>query len=170
MKAISIFIKAARLRQYLILICAMSASIITGCGTTSTVMDPIDASEVQPYSVSVEYNVEVSDDWKYMFESKLDVQLSAARMKADQTDTVSNLAEITFITFRLRDDGTRLMAGIFAGTDEITSNIVVRDSSGNVIGNGTVTTTNSSAWGSNDGYLEDHARDIVKFLQGNSEP
>ena len=156
------------MEQTKLILFAILILVLSGCGTTSTVMDPIEASEVKPYKVSVEYNVSVEDDWKYMFESKLKSELAAARMQSDENDKAANSAEIIFITFRLRDDGTRFMAGIFAGTDEVTSEITVRDAAGAVIGKGVVTTSNSSAWGSNEGYLGDHARDVVKFLRGES--
>ena len=144
-------------------------AMITGCSTTSTVMDPVNLEEVKPYSVSIEYNTDVADDWKYLFESKLNAALVAAEIKAESGAFGANVAEIKFTTFRLRDDGTRLMAGIFAGTDEVTSEIIVKDSTGMEIGRGVVKTENASAWGSNDGYLEDHAKDIVRFLKGESE-
>ena len=153
-------------RRTVLILCAALTTILTGCGTTSTVMDPINPSEVKPYAVVIEYNVSVVDDWKYLFESKLQTALAVAGMQADEEDKSANSAEISFVTFRLRDDGTRLMAGIFAGTDEVTSEITARDASGAVIGKGVVTTSNASAWGSNDGYLEEHAKDIVKFLLG----
>ena len=61
------------------------------------------------------------------------------------------------------------MAGIFAGTDEIKSEIIVRNSDGEEIGRSVVTTSNASAWGSNSGDLEDHARDIAAFLSGGED-
>ena len=145
---------------------AVLTMTLTGCGTTSMVMDQINASEVKPYAVVIEYKVSVADDWKYLFESKLKTELAAAGVQADKDDNSVNSAEISFVTFRLRDDGTRLMAGILAGTDEVTSEITARDASGAVIGKGVVTTSNATAWGTNDGYLKEHAKDIVKFLLG----
>lgn len=104
------------------------------------VMDQINASEVKPYAVVIEYKVSVADDWKYLFESKLKTELAAAGVQADKDDNSVNSAEISFVIFRLRDDGTRLMAGILAGTDEVTSEITARDASGVVIGKDVVTT------------------------------
>jgi len=111
----------------------------------------------------------VEDDWKRLFEVELRDELVRVGLLAPDNAKDANLVSVNFLVFRLRDDGTRFMAGIFAGTDEVKSEIVVRNSDGDEIGRSVVTTSNASAWGTNSGYLEDHARDIAAFLSGGED-
>lgn len=143
--------------------------VVTGCSSTAVVKDEVSLSERKPVNYEIIYQTTVEDDWKRLFEVELRDELVRVGLLAPDDSDSANLVSINFLVFRLRDDGTRFMAGIFAGTDEIKSEIVVRNSDGEEIGRSVVTTSNSSAWGTNSGYLEDHARDIAAFLSGGED-
>ena len=142
---------------------------VTGCSTTSVVQDSVSLAEREPVTYEISYQAAVEDDWKRLFEVELRDELVRVGLLASDDAVDTNKVSINFLVFRLRDDGSRFMAGIFAGTDEIKSEIVVRNSEGAEIGRGVVTTSNASAWGTNSGYLEDHARDIAAFLSGGED-
>ena len=143
--------------------------VVTGCSSTAVVQDAVSLSEREPVNYEISYQTAVEDDWKRLFEVELRDELVRVGLLAPEDAENANLVSINFLVFRLRDDGTRFMAGIFAGTDEIKSEIIVRNSDGEEIGRSVVTTSNASAWGSNSGYLEDHARDIAAFLSGGED-
>lgn len=143
--------------------------VVTGCSSTAVVQDAVSLSEREPVNYEISYQTAVEDDWKRLFEVELRDELVRVGLLAPEDAENTNLVSINFLVFRLRDDGTRFMAGIFAGTDEIKSEIIVRNSDGEEIGRSVVTTSNASAWGSNSGYLEDHARDIAAFLSGGED-
>jgi len=143
--------------------------VVTGCSSTAVVQDAVSLSEREPVNYEISYQTAVEDDWKRLFEVELRDELVRVGLLAPEDAENANLVSINFLVFRLRDDGTRFMAGIFAGTDEIKSEIIVRNSDGEEIGRSVVTTSNASAWGTNSGYLEDHARDIAAFLSGGED-
>lgn len=143
--------------------------VVTGCSSTAVVQDAVSLSEREPVSYEISYQTAVEDDWKRLFEVELRDELVRVGLLAPEDALDVNQVSINFLVFRLRDDGTRFMAGIFAGTDEIKSEVVVRNSDGEEIGRSVVTTSNASAWGTNSGYLEDHARDIAAFLNGGKD-
>lgn len=143
--------------------------VVTGCSSTAVVQDAVSLSEREPVNYEISYQTAAEDDWKRLFEVELRDELVRVGLLAPEDAENANLVSINFLVFRLRDDGTRFMAGIFAGTDEIKSEIIVRNSDGEEIGRSVVTTSNASAWGSNSGYLEDHARDIAAFLSGGED-
>lgn len=142
---------------------------VTGCSTTSVVQDSVSLAEREPVTYEISYQTAVEDNWKRLFEVELRDELVRVGLLASDDAVDTNKVSINFLVLRLRDDGSRFMAGIFAGTDEIKSEIIVRNSEGEEIGRGVVTTSNASAWGTNSGYLEDHARDIAVFLSGGED-
>jgi len=148
---------------------ALMTATVTGCSSTAVVQNAVSLSEREPVNYEISYQTSVEDDWKRLFEVELHDELVRVGLLAPEDALDVNQVSINFLVFRLRDDGTRFMAGIFAGTDEIKSEVVVRNSDGEEVGRSVVTTSNASAWGTNSGYLEDHARDIAAFLSGGSD-
>jgi len=148
---------------------ALMTAAVTGCSSTAVVQNAVSLSEREPVNYEISYQTSVEDDWKRLFEVELRDELVRVGLLAPEDALDVNQVSIDFLVFRLRDDGTRFMAGIFAGTDEIKSEVVVRNSDGEEVGRSVVTTSNASAWGTNSGYLEDHARDIAAFLSGGSD-
>jgi len=148
---------------------ALMTAAVTGCSSTAVVQNAVSLSEREPVNYEISYQTSVEDDWKRLFEVELRDELVRVGLLAPEDALDVNQVSINFLVFRLRDDGTRFMAGIFAGTDEIKSEVVVRNSDGEEVGRSVVTTSNATAWGTNSGYLEDHARDIAAFLSGGSD-
>ena len=139
---------------------------VAGCSSTTAVQDSIPLAERKPVSYEISYQTAVEDDWKQMFEVKLREELDRVGLLAPDDAMDSNQVSINFVVFRLRDDVDRKLGGLWAGTDEVKSEIVVRNSEGAEIGRSVVTTSNTTAWVTNSGYLEHHARDIAAFLGG----
>ena len=139
---------------------------VTGCSSTTAIQDSIQLAERKPVSYEISFQTAVEDDWKQMFEVKLREELDRVGLLAPDAAMDSNQVSINFLVFRLRDDADRKLGGLLAGTDEIKSEIVVRNSEGAEIGRSVVTTSNTTAWVTNSGYLEHHARDIAAFLSG----
>ena len=148
----------------LIMVVALSA-----CSSTATVMDAVSLSERLHVRYEINYATQVADDYKRLFEIELRDELVNVGLLAPEGAGKTNKVSINFLTFRLRDDGSRLIAGIFAGTDEIKSEVVVSNSDGEKIGRGVITTSNASSWGTNAYYLEEHARDISAFVNGGGD-
>ena len=67
----------------------------------------------------------------------------------------------------MRADGARIMAGIFAGTDAIRTLVIVNDTDNTeTLGEFSVVSKNSTAWGTTKGLIEGHADKIIKYLSG----
>ena len=139
---------------------------VTGCSSTTAIRDSIPLTERRPVSYEISYQTAVEDDWKQMFEIKLSDELDRVGLLAPDDAIDSNQVSINFLVFRLRDDASRKVGGLLAGTDEIKSEIVVRNAEGAELGRSVVTTANATAWVTSSGYLEHHARDVAAFLGG----
>ena len=139
---------------------------VTGCSSTTAVRASIPLTERRPVSYEISYQTAVEDDWKQMFEIKLSDELDRVGLLAPDDAIDSNQVSINFLVFRLRDDASRKVGGLLAGTDEIKSEIVVRNAEGAELGRSVVTTANATAWVTSSGYLEHHARDVAAFLGG----
>ena len=139
---------------------------VTGCSSTTAVQDSIPLAERKPVSYEISYQTAVEDDWKQMFEAKLRDELNRSGLLAPDDAVNPDQVSINFLVFRLRDDASRKLGGLLAGTDEIKSEIVVRNAQGAALGRSVVTTANATAWVTSSGYLEHHARDVAAFLSG----
>ena len=139
---------------------------VAGCSSTTAVQDSIPLAERKPVSYEISYQTAVEDDWKQMFEAKLRDELDRSGLLAPDDAVNPNQVSINFLVFRLRDDASRKLGGLLAGTDEIKSEIVIHNSEGAEIGRSVVTTDNTTAWVTNSRYLEHHARDIAAFISG----
>ena len=139
---------------------------VAGCSSTTAVQDSIPLAERKPVSYAISYQTAVEDEWKQMFEVKLDDELDRVGLLAPDDAMGANQVSINFFVFRLRDNASREFGGLMAGTDEVKSEIVVHNSEGVEIGRSVVTTANASGWVTSSGFLEHHARDVAAFLGG----
>jgi hypothetical protein len=138
---------------------------IAGCATNAIVTDEISTGELKPYSVDIDYGPNSLDQsWKDIFENALNQRLEAAGLLGRE-NADNNAALVTFTEFRMRSTGTRMVAGILAGTDSIVSPVKVTDpKTGAVLGEAQIETKNISAWGTTEGFIKDHANKVADYL------
>lgn len=138
---------------------------LAGCATNAIVSDDISTGELKPYSLDIDYGPNSLDQsWKTIFEDALNQRLQAAGLLSQKKGD-DNIALVTFTEFRMRSTGTRMVAGIFAGTDSIVSPVKVTNSeTGEVIGEAQIETKNISAWGTTEGFIKDHANKVADYL------
>jgi hypothetical protein len=143
---------------------------LAGCSSTGTIQDSVTKDEMLPYALEIDYGSNaINRDWTMAFETALNARLQAVGMLASGEES-GNTATINFTTFRMRSTGTRVAAGIFAGTDEVICSVKVIDrNSGRVVGESEIKTSNVTAWGTSEGYLKDHAEKVADFLLGIQE-
>jgi len=106
----------------------------------------------------------MNDKGMAVFKDRLDSQLSL--LDGAQSDEATREVEVTFTYYRMRHGATRALFGAMAGTDNITSTVIIRDrKGGKVLGKIKVVSKNATAIGTTRGLIEDHADKIINFIR-----
>lgn len=98
------------------------------------------------------------------FQQSLESGLMASGAKVDRKSGTLAV-EVNFVSYNMRGDVARVLGGVFAGTDYIQSEVKIRDlNNSEVVGNFTVETRNITIFGSESGYVDEHAKKISSAL------
>ena len=141
---------------------------LVGCAGTKVIVDrPLEGKHLGKlaYQLISDVEIEASD-----FESldNLIIDQLSGNLANSSSQAITNV-KVTVREFRMRSDAARFLVGIFAGTDNILSEVSVTDNgTGKEIANFTVKSLNDSAWGSSASLLSDHAEEIASYLIFNS--
>jgi len=139
--------------------------VLVGCaGTSLAIQTPFKFSSSEKFSFQINPQVDVSAEALEIMNERIQSQL-AGSLDLPSSQGVKKV-QIAIISYRMRDDVTRALVGIFAGTDYITSQVTVTDgTTANVIAGFTVKSLNDSAWGPSRSLIERHADNIVSYLK-----
>ncbi|WP_169733407.1 DUF4410 domain-containing protein [Sulfurospirillum arcachonense] len=119
----------------------------------------------QIFSYEIKTNNIVPIKAKSIFENRLNEELKKLNKLANENVQPSHIIDISFLDYNMRNAGVRFAVGIFAGTDRIDTQIIVKDkASGKIVSKFIVQSKNNSAWGTSAGLIEGHADKIVKYL------
>lgn len=151
------------------LITIICAGLITGCGST--------ASVVQPYAIELigDVRYEVSDieveadnvpeHFVAAIRGHLRAELLKQTMLADQHVEGTHILSIVITEYRMRSGITRAMWGVFAGKDGVDGIVTVLDaSSGEAVGKFHVKSYNVMAVGNEDDVARMFAREVAKSI------
>jgi len=149
----------------------LTASILTGCGTTNSVKQPLPANTGSKATYQVA-NIEAkSGDVPQKFKNDVrkylekDLKKKGMLAKGEGHRKVN----VTITEFQMAEGASRLLFGAFAGKDYVKADINVIDSASNkVIGATTITSQDKMAGGGTELFSSYHAKAISKFLQGKS--
>lgn len=136
---------------------------LTACGTSGSITRPNIAEPNGKYWYVIQSGGGMSPEAMGIFRGRLDERL--AKVRAADGAPGAYRAEIRVTNYRLRTTATRILAGIFAGTDDIQSMVqIVEPATGRVLGTMAVDTDNATIMGTSRGFIEAHADEIADFL------
>ena len=147
------------------------ALLVTACASTHVVtkpMEPVTESSQAKYSVrSIEDKSEntVPEHFLEAIKGYLKAELKKRNMIADENSAPHWELAIQVTYYRMRSGFTRMMFGIMAGKDGVTSTVnVLNAKTGEVIGTCDVDTYNVLAVGGEQDVARMHAEEIANFL------
>lgn len=150
----------------LIALVILVAVSLGGCSTAGNVQRAYRPAPGDTISYVIIPKAEVSDEALAILRSELDGELRASGLLAAGPADARKAVEISITSYRMRHGATRAMVGIMAGSDNMQSSVVVTDkASGAVVGQFSVQSKNSTAWGTSRGMIADHAGKIVEYLR-----
>jgi hypothetical protein len=154
-----------------VIVLLLTSVFIAACGSTSQIRQPVEpvtaANAVflveKPLNAVPKDSDQPPEHFLNAVASYLKTELAKNNRLAKEGENALAI-DIKVTEFRMRSGITRGMFGIFAGKDGIASEVSVREASGKVIGNSTVSTFNVMAIGGEEDIARMHAEEIAKTL------
>jgi len=143
--------------------------LLSGCGATSKVIQKYQPDHTYKLncSVSAAPQVEVPDEVLKSMQSQLQKSLSEQNLLAAADDNKIHKADILITHYRMRPDVARLLVGIMAGCDKITSKVTIIDSNTkNIVGEADFESNECAAWGVASQVIRAHMEKISDYLSG----
>lgn len=145
--------------------------LVTACGSTSQIRQPVEPVSAATAVFSVEKPVNAvpkdsdqpAEHFLAAVTSYLKSELAKNGRLAKEGDDALKI-DIKVTEFRMRSGVTRMMFGLFAGKDGIASEVSVRDSAQRLLGSSTVSTFNVMAVGGEEDIARMHAEEIARTL------
>jgi uncharacterized lipoprotein YajG len=144
------------------------SALIAGCAGTSAIVQ----SEYRPaagekFKLELTTPASASPEGVALMRERLNRQLDASGLLAGAGDAPRRALQVTVTNYYMRHGATRALVGVMAGSDNIQSNVTVKDlASGKTVSEFKVESKNPSAWGTSKRLIEDHADKIVATLKG----
>lgn len=149
------------------------ALLVTGCASSHVVtkpMEPATGSSQETYFIStIDDKSEhvVPEHFLEAIRGYLKAELTKRNMIAEDKSVADRELQIQVTYYRMRSGFTRMMFGVMAGKDGVTSTVnVLNAKTGEVIGTSDVNTYNVMAVGGEQDVARMHAEEIAKFLGG----
>ena len=154
-----------------VMVLLVTSVFIAACGSTSQIRQPVEpvtpANAVflveKPLNAVAKDSDQPPEHFLNAVASYLKTELAKNNRLAKEGENALAI-DIKVTEFRMRSGFTRGMFGMFAGKDGIASEVSVREASGKVIGNSTVSTFNVMAIGGEEDIARMHAEEIAKTL------
>ena len=146
------------------MISVLAIIFITGCaGTSVTVQQDFNYKTTELFAYTIIDQASVTEQGMGIFKAQLENNLK----KLDLIDKNSNtIIEVTFTNYYMRHGASRALLGAMAGTDNITSTVLVKEKdTGNVIAKLQVVSKNPTAIGTARGLIQEHANEITNYIK-----
>jgi Domain of unknown function (DUF4410) len=143
---------------------ALIMIVVSGCvGTKMQVQQDYTYVASDSFSYEISDQAEVTEEGMAVFKERLDGKLEELGLSSDEANKT---IEITFTNYRMRHGASRALVGIMAGSDNITSTVLIKDNAtGEVVCEMEVVSKNSTATGSAKGLIQGHADKIVNYIK-----
>lgn len=150
----------------LMLTFAMAATLLlAGCSTNSVVHKGYKAAAPETFWYELKGNEDTDEAALAQLRTQLDAKLAEARLAGDKNVAGSRRVEIAITHYYLRSNATRILAGIMAGRDKVTSAVQVKGDGGETLASFDIESTNATAWGTSGGLIGKHADEIIARLK-----
>lgn len=139
-----------------------SILLLSACSSRPVVQQEYISNKNHTFSVSVVEDVKIARDGNKVFKDALIKRLSEVQKYKSSS---SLIVEVTFKEYYMRHGAAKAMVGIFAGVDKVVTDVRVKDrNTGKTLGKCELKTTNATAIISAASVLDQHAKQVVKFL------
>jgi hypothetical protein len=164
-------------KQIKIFFCAGLLIFLTGCGSDSKFIHPLDNSDVSPlkskkFTVGKIFSSVDKVPQKFMFAitESLEATLKNRGILQEDPAIPSNIINIEVSYYRMRNWFNRVMFGVMAGKDGVNSIVKIVDkSTQKQVGELFVSTYNLSIFLGKNKISEMHAEEIVDALEGQGD-
>ncbi len=140
--------------------------LLAGCATAAQIQSQYRLTQGEKLKLQVTAPPSANEEALQIFNERLTTQLSSNGLLAGPSDASARNLEVSVTNYTMRHGAARAMLGIMAGSDNMQSTVKIKDqTTGSVLSEFTVESTNSTAWGTSKGMIEDHADKIVETLK-----
>jgi t-SNARE complex subunit (syntaxin) len=140
--------------------------LLAGCATTAQIQSQYRLAQGEKLKLQVTAPPAAAEEALQIFKERLTAQLLSNGLLAAPSDASARNLEVAVTNYTMRHGAARAMLGIMAGSDNMQSTVKIKDqTTGSVLSEFTVESTNSTAWGTSKGMIEDHADKIVETLK-----
>lgn len=134
--------------------------LLAGCaGTQSNVRQPLIQTTASDVRLALDNYGGMSPEGRSLLESRL-----AERLGKRLNSSAATELRVRVSYYRVKPAAARLMVGVLAGQDRITSDVSIVDAAGNVLGQTTVDSKNPTAVFTANGLVRGHADAIADFV------
>lgn len=150
---------------------AILGLFLSSCGAKSNVIQQYKPEKdiKLKYTLSTTPQADVPDAVLNEMRSQIQESLSARNLLSTKGDIKFHQANILITEYRMRPDAARLLIGIMAGCDTLTSKVtIVESSNGKIIGESEFESKECAAWGVAAQVIEAHIKKIIEYLSGDS--
>lgn len=150
--------------------CLLFALALYGCASVkSNSLIPYEANNEAKLSIVINKKdgVDIPDSELEQIKYRIQEGLSQRGLLASRDEESHRTAEIIITSFRMRADSARLVVGMFAGCDNIKSNVTVLDNTRHQeLGKAEIKIEECAAWGISDQVIGKYSKGVVAYLAG----
>lgn len=149
------------------LILILATALLMGCSTSSEMKRDYRLPQGDQLRLELTAVPDATEQGLQILRDRLIEQLSNNGMLAADSDSSARTLRVDVVNYRLRHGATRALLGIMAGRDKVLSKVTITDAKTHqLLSEFEVESTNSSAWGTSHGLLQDHADEVVAVIKG----
>ncbi len=149
----------------------LSSLLLAACiGTSLRVNAPYQPSPGQKLTYELVDKAQTSEEALTIMRERLNEELEAAGLLAKGADASTRAVEIVVTNYFMRHGAARFWGGVFAGTDNIVTTVVVKDAKTQaVVSKFEAESKNPTAWATSRGLIQGHADKIVNYLKSGQQ-
>ncbi|WNO10801.1 DUF4410 domain-containing protein [Teredinibacter sp. KSP-S5-2] len=153
------------MKKMVVLTLVFSYVFLAGCAGTHLRVDQGYAFQQNDiFSYEIVDNANVTPQGMSIFKERLESKIKALGLNTSGEST--KLIEVTFTNYYMRHGAARALVGVMAGSDNITSTVLIKDrSSGEIVGKLQVVSKNPTATSSARLLIEQHADKIADYIK-----
>ena len=148
--------------------------VLIACGATAKLTPLPDSVTAKPDARYFLRPVKSSDtrmgqEGVSYYHATMEKLLKQNKLYTSSLDNADYILILTITKFQKRDAGSKFMFGAMAGSDGIETLVQVRDTkTDRLLGNGTISQSDSSIMASMNSMVEDSAERVIEYLRGKS--
>lgn len=155
------------MRKVTAVLLVIASALLAGCGTGSKIETDNRLSHNDQLRLELTAPPTAKAQGIQILRDRLIEGLSSNGLLAADTDDSARIVHVNVTNYTMRHGASRALLGIMAGRDKVLSSVTITDPKTNkVLSAFEVESTNSTAWGTSRGLLEDHADEVVAIIKG----